>query len=104
MRHYWDEQFQNRVEQSQERFFNVKKNIILRRVKKTTVRAVCRVLSGDDLVNKTVLPIDDVNIFFDYGVFKGVCDKRYHTDNFKSYFIFGGYVYAKLGYYISIWT
>jgi hypothetical protein len=61
--------FKTELKQSQNDFSNVKKNIILRRVKKTTVRVRVEFFQEDDLVNKTVF-VNDVNIFFDYGVFK----------------------------------
>jgi hypothetical protein len=64
--------FKTELKQSQNDFFsNVKKNIIFKTSQKNDcAKYVSSSFKEDDLVNKTVFVIDDVNIFFDYGVFK----------------------------------
>lgn len=64
--------FKTELKQTQNEFFsNVKKNIIFKTSQKNDcAKYVSNSFKEEDLVNKTVFVIDDVNIFFDYGIFK----------------------------------
>jgi hypothetical protein len=62
--------FKTELKQSQNDFSNVKEKYIFNESKKRLCEVRVEFFQEDDLVNKTVFVIDDVNIFFDYGVFK----------------------------------
>lgn len=64
--------FTSELKQTQDEFFStVKKNLIFKSSQKNDcAKYVSKSFKEEDLINKTVFIINDVKIFFDYGIFK----------------------------------